>query len=186
MRDELYEAAMQLFAERPYAEVTVAEICERGMAGRATFFRLYESKAGLLSEYNRRLAAQVREALSAAKPSKAEDALRVVAEVVVAGWGPEHPGVNDMAQEVVATSSYVNVDAEVVPDLQHVIAEILVCGRESGELTFLPNERTVAWLIVATMTATVFDWFEFGLPANRPYDQVSSVALELIVRGLIA
>ncbi|HET9691742.1 MAG TPA: helix-turn-helix domain-containing protein, partial [Acidimicrobiales bacterium] len=59
-RGRLYDAALDLFAEHGYSEVSVEQICERADVGRATFFRLFGSKGGLLSEFNRRLATDAR------------------------------------------------------------------------------------------------------------------------------
>lgn len=43
-RDEIVAAAYELFAERGYAEVTVADIAERAEVGRTTFFRYFGDK----------------------------------------------------------------------------------------------------------------------------------------------
>ncbi|WP_433513252.1 TetR/AcrR family transcriptional regulator [Nonomuraea sp. CA-143628] len=43
-RDEIVAAAYELFAERGYADVTVADIAERAEAGRTTFFRYFGDK----------------------------------------------------------------------------------------------------------------------------------------------
>ena len=56
VREEIYNAALDLLAEQPYDKVSVDDICARAQVGRATFFRFYGTKAGLLAEFNRRLA----------------------------------------------------------------------------------------------------------------------------------
>ncbi|MEV8631343.1 TetR family transcriptional regulator [Streptosporangium sp. NPDC051023] len=43
-RDEIVTAAYELFAERGYADVTVADIAERAEVGRTTFFRYFGDK----------------------------------------------------------------------------------------------------------------------------------------------
>jgi AcrR family transcriptional regulator len=43
-RDEIIAAAYDLFAERGYTEVTVADIAERAQVGRTTFFRYFGDK----------------------------------------------------------------------------------------------------------------------------------------------
>ncbi|MFI6322848.1 TetR/AcrR family transcriptional regulator [Nonomuraea sp. NPDC050556] len=43
-RDEIVEAAFDLFDERGYADVTVADIAARAEAGRTTFFRYFGDK----------------------------------------------------------------------------------------------------------------------------------------------
>ena len=69
-RDDLYEAALELFAERRYDEVSVEDICERAEVGRATFFRFYGNKAGLLIEHNRRIVR--RDGLAAARVAEGD------------------------------------------------------------------------------------------------------------------
>ena len=46
VREEIYNAALDLLAEQPYDKVSVDDICARAQVGRATFFRFYGSKAG--------------------------------------------------------------------------------------------------------------------------------------------
>ncbi|XVV07155.1 TetR/AcrR family transcriptional regulator [Actinosynnema sp. CA-248983] len=43
-RDQIVAAAFELFAERGFAEVTVADIAERAEVGRTTFFRYFGDK----------------------------------------------------------------------------------------------------------------------------------------------
>jgi len=43
-RDEIVAAAYELFAQRGYADVTVADIAERAEVGRTTFFRYFGDK----------------------------------------------------------------------------------------------------------------------------------------------
>ncbi|MFG1694061.1 TetR/AcrR family transcriptional regulator [Nonomuraea sp. NPDC049309] len=48
VRDEIIEAAYAVFAERGYAEATVADITERAGVGRTTFFRYFGDKQEVL------------------------------------------------------------------------------------------------------------------------------------------
>jgi AcrR family transcriptional regulator len=45
----LWEALVELMAERDFGSVTVTDICERAMVHRTTFYKHYEDKYGLLS-----------------------------------------------------------------------------------------------------------------------------------------
>src|SRR3954466_14498037 len=50
-REQIVEAAFELFAERGFADVTVTEIAERAEVGRTTFFRYFGDKQeGLFAE----------------------------------------------------------------------------------------------------------------------------------------
>src|SRR5690606_24989557 len=72
-RRETYEAAMRLFAQRGFAAVTIADICEAADVGRGTFFLHFPSKAALLYEFNQRVAEDFRASLVEPRaPARAE------------------------------------------------------------------------------------------------------------------
>lgn len=51
----LWEALMAELAERPFAEISVKDICERAMVHRTTFYKHYEDKYALLERGMRRM-----------------------------------------------------------------------------------------------------------------------------------
>ena len=55
-RQRLYQAAVTLFRERGYDQVTVLDITERADLSKGTFFNYYESKSHVLLRYGRELA----------------------------------------------------------------------------------------------------------------------------------
>jgi AcrR family transcriptional regulator len=81
-------AALQLFAERGYDAVTVADICAAAEIAPRTFFRYFPSKEDVLAEPARQMAVRVTAALAAA-PAELGDAealtraLRELGEYVV-------------------------------------------------------------------------------------------------------
>jgi AcrR family transcriptional regulator len=97
----LFDAAMALFAERAYDEVTVDDICARANVGRATFFRLFGSKAGLIEEANRRTASAVADLVRADNAS-GRAALEIMADVVRRAWMASPTSVQDMFKASVA------------------------------------------------------------------------------------
>jgi AcrR family transcriptional regulator len=58
-RVEIFRAAMDLFAARGFDNVTLEQICAAADVAKGTFFLHYPSKAALLGEWNRELAAEV-------------------------------------------------------------------------------------------------------------------------------
>lgn len=54
-RARIFDRAMELFAERGYAEVSIADICVASAISRATFFIHFPAKASLIGEVSRRL-----------------------------------------------------------------------------------------------------------------------------------
>lgn len=91
----LFDAAMALFEARSYDEVTVDEICARAGVGRATFFRLFGGKAGLLEEANRRTANAIREAV-AQGGAEGKAALEIMGDVVRRNWMAGGPAVHQL------------------------------------------------------------------------------------------
>jgi AcrR family transcriptional regulator len=83
------DVAMQLFAERGYDAVTVADICAAAEIAPRTFFRYFPTKEDVLAEPARQMAARLTAALAAA-PDEVDDAgalrraLRELGQYVVA------------------------------------------------------------------------------------------------------
>jgi AcrR family transcriptional regulator len=184
MREDLFEAAMRLFTELPYHEVTVEKICEAAMTSRVTFFRLFGGKAGLLTEYNNRLAVRVREALTQARPDSTEGELHVVAEVIVDGWGPEHTAVVKLAGEVMTDNSIGSAQTALFPDIQEIITEILTRGQDNGELSFQLSPSLVARWFIGTLAIATNDWHERSTSTNAPYKDVQPHTMALLLGGI--
>src|SRR5262249_26220291 len=62
-RAQIFRAALDSFAARGFAAVTVEEICAAADVAKGTFFLHFSSKAALLVEWNRELAAELGERL---------------------------------------------------------------------------------------------------------------------------
>ena len=62
-RAEIFRAAMDLFGVRGFEAVTVEQICAAADVAKGTFFLHFSSKAALLVEWNRELAAELADRL---------------------------------------------------------------------------------------------------------------------------
>ena len=80
-RDEIYRAAMRLFAERGVEAVTIEQICAEADVARATFFLHFPSKASLLLEWNRQVAADFEATLVEPRASAPEELRRLVTHI---------------------------------------------------------------------------------------------------------
>jgi AcrR family transcriptional regulator len=176
-RDRLYEAALELFGTRGYVAVSVDDICKRADVGRATFFRLYGTKSGLLLEFNRRLAVEARSAVAQGHAPDATAALRIVQEVLCRAWTTTGAALRDMIQEYLNTVSVMAGTRDSAPDLQ-----IVRDGQGRGEFVDAPNADFVAWLIVSSLSSAVATWVDS--PANL--ERRSRQTLNLLFGGLRA
>ncbi|WP_110926192.1 TetR/AcrR family transcriptional regulator [Bacillus massiliglaciei] len=67
-QDHIYEAAMQLFAERGYDGTTVPMIADRAKVGAGTIYRYFQNKESLLNELFKRCVLQFSEAIKSDFP----------------------------------------------------------------------------------------------------------------------
>ena len=159
-REAIYEAAMELFEERPYAEVTVEDICERAEIGRATFFRFYGAKGALLLEFNRRLADQARAAVDA-EGGPAPQRLRTVASVIADAWADSSPAMRAMAFDMLHRPDTPVGGETLHPELIALVAEIVADGQRRGELHGDQlGADFVATVVVTILAACVAHWFD--------------------------
>jgi AcrR family transcriptional regulator len=131
----LLQAAMELFLERGYEHVTVAEIAERAGLKKRSFFRYFPDKREVLfagaAEFRRSVVAGVLDAAETVPPIDA-----VVASLAAAGAGLTNWGEPvRLRQQVIATSAELR-ERELIKlaDLTIAIAEAL-CQRGSDEPT---------------------------------------------------
>src|SRR5208282_4256304 len=67
IRERLFRAALDLFAERGYLETTVEDITEAADVGKGTFFNYFPTKEHVLAQYGDERVAAVERALEKAR-----------------------------------------------------------------------------------------------------------------------
>jgi AcrR family transcriptional regulator len=161
-RDRIYDAAVELFATRPYGEVTVEEICERAEVGRATFFRFYGSKAGLLGEFSQRLADQIARRLDESPDASATDQLWTVQDELTTAWGLSAPSTREMAREWIRNATASELSDVAPPELLALVADIVREGQESGEFARSYEPDFVAWIVLTALSSVTAGWLDSG------------------------
>ena len=173
---------MDLLAERPYEEVTIEDICDRAEVGRATFFRVYGTKVGLLEEFSRRLSADVRSALEAADGRSATERLVLIQQVIADTWQRSSTGMQALASEV-ARAGIPPSDRPLYPDLSRVTGAVVADGIASGEFAargLRPNY--IGWLIVSTLASCVAGSIRDDHPESIA--ESTRAGLDLLLSGL--
>ena len=162
-RDRIYDAALELFATRAYGEVTVEAICEQAEVGRATFFRFFGSKAGLLGEFGRRMADQIVQRLDEAPAdATATDQLWLVQDEITTVWGLSAASTREMAREWVRNATADDLHDAAPADLLALVADIVREGQASGEFTAVYEPDFVAWIILAALSSITAGWLGTG------------------------
>lgn len=180
-RAAIFEAAMELFEERAYAEVTVEDICERAEIGRATFFRFYGAKGALLLEFNRRLADRVRGEVDA-DPGSVPQRLRTVAAVVAGAWADSGTAMRAMAFDMLNLPETPVGGESLHPELIALVAEIVAEGQRSGELRGQQlGAQFIATMIVTVLAGCVANWFD---TPDMDLRAAAGQTVELMLSGL--
>jgi AcrR family transcriptional regulator len=163
-RDRIFEAAVELFAARPYGEVTVEEICERAEVGRATFFRFYGSKAGLLGEYSQRLAERIILRLDDDRTAgaTATERLWAVQDEITTAWDMSGPATREMAREWIRNATAHDLHQVHPPELLALVADIVRDGQAAGEFTTAYEADFVAWIVLASLSSVTAGWLGTG------------------------
>jgi AcrR family transcriptional regulator len=182
LREAIYDAALELFAERPYDEVTVEEICERAEVGRATFFRSYGSKAGLLVELNTRLGRRIAERLAADPSASAVDQLWAVQDEVTRTWSDAAPALRTMVLEYLSSTAASRLTEPAGVGALAAVADVVRRGQASGELSDLHDPDLVAGVILTTLAAVTVAWI--GGDGTTPLDTMTRNTLVLLLDGL--
>jgi AcrR family transcriptional regulator len=181
-RARIYDAAMKLLRRRSYGELTVEEICDAAGVGRATFFRIFEAKTGLLREFNRRLAARVEGRLAAEAPTDAAGALRIVADEIVSTWSRAAPGATEMAIEYMHAAGPGQVHGA-HPELLDLVVGIVEGGVKTGEIRGANPPLLTGALALTQLAAAAAYWIEHSASS---LESLVEEALESWLHGALA
>jgi AcrR family transcriptional regulator len=136
MRERIYRAALQLFAERGFLETTVEHITEAADVGKGTFFNYFPTKEHVLACYGEERVHEVERSLERVRKGN-EPVLAVLKDLATdsAGQSSETP---DLLRSVFAANmSCTPVRAELQKRInrgRELLGEIFALGQERGEV----------------------------------------------------
>lgn len=157
--DRIYDAAMELLEERSYADVSVEDICERAGVGRATFFRAYGGKDGLLRELNSRIARKIRDRLTQSGAPDLVSRLKVIGAEFAEVWSNATPGALALATDFTKSASVLEAHS-IHPEL---LAEVIGVVREAmdqGEVDCSFPAEFVGNMALFQIAGTMAFWME--------------------------
>lgn len=180
--EDLLDAALSLFADRGYDAVTVEEICELAEVSRATFFRYYGTKAGLVTAFNRRLADQVTAELERMTDATATEQLFAVQALLADAWTSSGPAVRAMALDFARVAADGSSAApSPYPELLSVVTDIVERGQRNGEFGPSHSPAFVASTIGGLLGGITMYWLA---TKKGRLDRAMRDALQLLIGGL--
>lgn len=182
-RREIYQAAMTLFADGGFDQVTVEQICQAADVARGTFFLHFPTKAALLFEFNRATTADFAASLSEPRESATRELERLI-DRLAEGWLERAEVMTAMLREFLGTPA-AWADAETSgQDLPELIEDIVRRGQQRGELRESIAPRLAAAVFLSTSLA-ILSGHVFQ-PGEVTPEGARDQMIEIMLRGLVA
>ena len=176
-RGEIFRAAMELFAARGFAAVTVEQICTAADVAKGTFFLHFSSKAALLVEWNGELAAELAGRLRDPRDSALLQ-YRTMTEVLGEHWRRRPDATRALLPQLLGSHA---TDREVPDrDLRAVAEAVVRRGQERGEFRRNVSPRLASAALLATCAAVFADEAQHGDTAEAQRNEL----LHALLHGL--
>ena len=180
-RREIYDAAMALFAERGFDEVTLTQICDSADISRATFFLHFRNKAALLFEFERRVVEDFTAGLSDPRGT-AHDEIRALTEYIDEQLAASARIMGAMVREFLLTPVVITDSPTESDSLLALVEGIIARGQRDGEfaLGVAPNLAAASYLLTAAAIIRIQLAGESGIPIHDECRQL----LQMTFSGL--
>jgi len=175
-RAEIFQAAMGLFAARGFAASTVEQICAAADVAKGTFFLHFSSKAALLAEWNRELAAQLADRLRDPRDSALLQYRTIAAEL-----GEQWQRRPDLTRALLC--ELLTATAPGAPpraDLCALVEAVVRRGQDRGEFRRNVSPRLAASAFLATCAAV----YSSAAESARAPEVVRNELLHALLHGL--
>jgi TetR/AcrR family transcriptional regulator, cholesterol catabolism regulator len=181
-RQEIYQAAMNLFVASGFDAVTIEDICRAADVAKGTFFLHFPTKDSLLLEHGRRITVELAEMLHEYR-GDATSELREILRL----WAKRAVGHLDvvrlMVREVMARPVTLADHRDQSRDLVHLLAAIIHRGQAQGEFRLGVEPRVAAAVVVSTYFAIVTEWASREGKFNL--ESALEKMLDVVLHGLI-
>jgi AcrR family transcriptional regulator len=179
----LYDCAVALIIEHGYDNVSVDQICQRADVGRATFFRYFGSKAGLMIEFDRRVVEDIQKRLG--QPGlDLEEQLGAVQTAMMNAWSGAHRNMRALGLDYLSSTA-VSEMATVAAGIIQMTREIFAAGLERGEIETTLSPSLLATLFVTSMSMSIYHFME-SRKRSTEAAAVRRAVLKLFLHGVSA
>ncbi|HKA15545.1 MAG TPA: helix-turn-helix domain-containing protein [Myxococcota bacterium] len=145
-RTQIFRAAMELFAERGFEPVTVEQICAAADVAKGTFFLHFPSKAALLVEWDRVLAAELADRLRDPRDSALAQ-YRTLAEQLGEHWRRRPDAARALLPELLVPGAASD------HGLRALVEAVVWRGQERGEFRRNVSARVAAAAFLSACAA---------------------------------
>ncbi|MFZ3330580.1 MAG: TetR family transcriptional regulator [Candidatus Acidiferrales bacterium] len=176
IRDRLYRAALELFAQRGFLETTVEDITEAADVGKGTFFNYFPTKEHILAEFGGERVAAVERALEKARTTDGP-VMDVIRELAGDAAGQSDKSAALLRAIFAAHASCKPVRDELVKRSQiakRILTDIYLLGQERGEI-----RRNIPAADLARLTQIVFMGVTISWSLKEPHSSLRKTCEEI-------
>jgi AcrR family transcriptional regulator len=181
-RRRILEAALELMAERPYADVKIDEISAAADVANATFFLHFPTKASLITAFNEEVATKIAEALATFK-GDAVAKLEHLRVMLLDEWRKHRNLMRQLVAEFAAQPASMAAFSEVNRGLVELVADVIRAGQTSQEFDSRLDPDIVGLSLVSAWNAIAIGWAKTG--DTEQATEANRQALDLVLRGVL-
>ncbi len=161
VRDTIWEAAINLFAEKGFDETTVDDIAEAAGTSRRSFFRYFESKSDLMAQPIVSYGTSLTDAIRNCPPTYSPTEVFKHTVLTVAKESASHPRTRKIMEIAAKYRAAREAQISRVAEVQDQVAEAFVQRYKKGSKD-QTTARVLAALILSMLSVAYQTWFESG------------------------
>ena len=181
-REEIYTAAMDLFARRGVSNVSMQDIADQAETARSTVFLHYPQKQALLSDFFMRFADRALATARLKNPGDFRGGMTVLFQAIQEESLRVEPVLREVAGMALGNGPLAEEEAAVDSELLVLIADLLHLGVQAGEVHRDTDISEAAKLILCVITETNQDSIKYDRVAYLAEDHQRR--FDMLFRGL--
>jgi AcrR family transcriptional regulator len=164
LRERLFRAALQLFAQKGYSETTVEDITNAADVGKGTFFNYFPSKEHILAAFGRMQMDKVQAAVDEAPATKLpiREILRQLAIEAVSEPARNPAMVRALLQANLSSAPVRETMREIHTKATALLSQIVEVGQKRGEIQKDLNAAELAQTLRQSLLGAMLIWSLYG------------------------
>ncbi|HEY4978944.1 MAG TPA: TetR/AcrR family transcriptional regulator [Candidatus Acidoferrum sp.] len=164
LRERLFRAALQLFAQKGYSETTVEDITNAADVGKGTFFNYFPSKEHILAAFGRLQMDKVQAAVDEAPATKLpiREILRQLAIEAVSEPARNPAMVRALLQANLSSAPVRETMREIHTKATALLSQIVEVGQKRGEIQKDLNAAELAQTLRQSLLGAMLIWSLYG------------------------
>lgn len=183
-RSRIYEAAIELFSQKGFAETTVQEITDHADVGKGTFFNYFASKDAILLEYYKKVVDELLAYAETVEASTVRGQFELIFRRGAMQARREGKLFEILIREIFARPAFAELDREIHERFLVVYSGLVERGMAKGELNRALDVALAARLVGDIFSSTALEWAFYEKAFSM--EEVLLKKLEVLFQGLEA